>query len=207
MSGNTGGRGRGSIRQALVEVPAVGASARRRLRRCANAVLSSECVGWARAAGYSYSVEDEGAVLRCDTGPTRYFIRRRGPDRLELTVLSDGEAEQPVLFVSSVEVLERYLFGMFGDGIREDLGLSQLDLPWRREDLASGYALSDDMVRGYRTLSRTGVGPVAAVPDPTLSLLALVPLSHFLGYNLAALKQSFLSHDGAPLLRGSRYAP
>jgi hypothetical protein len=62
------------------------------------------------------------------------------------------------------------------------------------------------MVRGYRTLSRTGAGPVAAAPDPTLSLQALVPLSHFLGYDLAALKRSFLSHDGDPLLFGSRYS-
>jgi hypothetical protein len=31
------------------------------------------------------------------------------------------------------------------------------------------------MVRGYRTLIRTGRGPVAAAPDPALSLLALFP--------------------------------
>jgi hypothetical protein len=116
-----------------------------------------------------YSVEHEGAVLRCDAGPTRYFIRRRGADRLGLTVLSDGDAEQPVLFVSRVEVLEQYLFGMFGDDIREDLGLSQLDLPWRRKDLAPGYELSADMVRGYRTLSRT-VTPTANWSDAAVHI-------------------------------------
>ena len=168
-------------------------------------LLSPGCVGWARAAGYTYADEDDDVVLRSDAAPTCYFIRRRGSDRLELTTQSEGDAEQPALFVSGVEVLERYLLGMFGDDIREDLGLPELDLPWGAADLAKGYELSDNMVRGYRTLSRTGVGPVAAAPDPTLSLLALVPLSHFLGYDVADLKRSFLSLDGDPLLRGARY--
>jgi hypothetical protein len=86
---------------------------------------------------------------------------------------ADGDDEQPVLFVSDVGVLERYLIGMFGDDIREDLGLPELDFPWSADDLAQGYALSSDMVRGYRTLSRNGAGPVAPAPDPTLSLLTL----------------------------------
>lgn len=68
----------------------------------------------------------------------------------------------------------------------------------------TGFKLTD-MVRGYRTLTRTGRGPVAAAPDPTLSLLALVPLSHFLGWTIPDLKRSFLSAAGAPLLRQGRY--
>jgi hypothetical protein len=63
---------------------------------------------------------------------------------------------------------------MFADDIREDLDLPLLELGWRREDLADGYELGE-MVRGYRTLKRTTGGPVAAAPDPTLSLLALFP--------------------------------
>ena len=43
-------------------------------------------------------------------------------------------------------------------------------------------------------------------PDGTLSLLALVPLSHFLRWSLADLKRSFLSPEGKPLLRDGRYA-
>jgi hypothetical protein len=64
-----------------------------------------------------------------------------------------------------------------------------------------------DMVRNYRTLTRTGSGPVAAAPDPTMSLLTLVPLSHFLSWSIAELKRAFLAPDGAPLLRHGRYAP
>ena len=60
------------------------------------------------------------------------------------------------------------------------------------------------MVRGYRTLERAGGGPLAAAPDSTLSLIALVPLSHYLGWTIADLKRSFLSPTGAPLLRLGR---
>jgi hypothetical protein len=144
--------------------------------------------------------------LRSDVGaPTRYFIRRRGPDRLELTQADDGNDEQPLLFVEQIEVLERYLFALFADDIREDLELPFLDLPWDAHDLAEGFELTD-MVRGYRTLTRTGRGPVAAAPDPTLSLLALVPLSHFLGWSVRDLKRSFLSPHGHPLIAGQSYA-
>src|SRR4029077_10139066 len=83
---------------------------------------------------------------------------------------------------------------------RQDLDLPLLDLPWEPGDLAEGFELTD-MVRGYRTLERAGGGPLAAAPDSTLSLIALVPLSHYLGWTIADLKRSFLSPTGAPLLR------
>ena len=115
------------------------------------------------------------------------------------------DAEHPLLFVAEVEVLERYLVGLFADDIREDLDLPLLDLPWEPGDLAEGFELTD-MVRGYRTLERAGGGPLAAAPDSTLSLIALVPLSHYLGWTIADLQRSFLSPTGAPLLRLGRYA-
>lgn len=77
-------------------------------------LLSDDCVGWARTAGYVTTVADDGEIqLRSEVGaPTRYYIRRRGPDRLELTQADEGEDEYPLLFVAAVEVLERYLVGL-----------------------------------------------------------------------------------------------
>ncbi|WP_241479926.1 Imm61 family immunity protein [Mycolicibacterium neoaurum] len=170
--------------------------------------LTAECVGWARTAHYVTTVAEDGDVqLRSEAGaPTRYFIRRRGADRLELTQLDD-DAEHPLLFVADTEVLERHLIGLFADDIREDLDLPLLEMGWAVHDLARGYEVSE-MERGYRTLKRVGGAPVAAAPDPTLSLLALVPLSHYLQWSLADLKRSFLSPTGSPLLlRGGYAAP
>ena len=173
--------------------------------------LSTECHGWALTAGYSLSTTEKNSdlILRSETHPgTRYFIRQRGPTRLELTQPreeDDAGGERPLLFVADIEVLERYLLGLLADDIRDDLGLPFLALPWTTEAIAPGFELGD-MVRGYRTLSRIGQGPVAAAPDVVLSLVALVPLSHFLLWPVADLKSSFLSETGAPLLCGNRYA-
>ena len=108
--------------------------------------------------------------LICRAGaPSRYFIRRRGTDRLELTQADDGDAEHPLLFVAEVDVLERYLVGLFADDIRKDIGLPLLDIPWGTGDLADDFELSDMCVAiGPST---GGWGPIAAAPDPTLSLL------------------------------------
>lgn len=173
--------------------------------------LSTQILGWARTANYATAIADDGDVqLRSLVGaPTRYFIRRRGPDRLELTQTdlddASSDAERPLLFVADIAVLESYLVGHFADDIREDLDLPFLDLPYDIHQVAPGYALSD-VVRDYRTLTRGGAGPVAAAPDPALSLLTLVPLSHFLGWPIPELKRAFLNPAGAPLLRDGRYA-
>lgn len=118
--------------------------------------VSAECLGWARTAHYLAAVADDGGMqLRSEAGaPTRYFVRRRGADRLELTEAVDQDAERLVLFVAEVDVLERYLVGLFADDIREELDLPMLELGWRPEDLAEGYELSE-MVRGYRLRGRS----------------------------------------------------
>ncbi|WP_231963839.1 TNT antitoxin family protein [Mycobacterium adipatum] len=77
--------------------------------------LSADVTGWARTAHYVTLIADDGDIqLRSETGtPTGYYIRRRGSDRLELTQTDDGDTEQPLLFVADIEVLERYLIGLF----------------------------------------------------------------------------------------------
>ncbi len=163
-------------------------------------------VGWARSARYVTTTDVRGDIqLRSEAGvSTRYYVRRRGADRLELTQTDESDVEEPLLFVADIEVLERYLLGLFADDIRDDLELPFLELPYSPEDLAPGFELSG-MARGYRTLSRPGRGPVAAAPDPTLSLLALVPLSHLLGWSIVDLRQAFLNGVGSPLLLNGRY--
>lgn len=169
--------------------------------------LSAECVGWIRTANYRCEAADDSIMLSAQAGAaTRYYIRRRGIDRLELSKTDDvDDVPQVELFVADVGVLERHLYAIFGDVIREDLGLPFLDMPCSETDLASGYELSA-MIRGYRTLSCVSGGPVAAAPDPTLSLVSLVPLSHFLKCDVDTLRRGFLSEDGAPVMRSGRYA-
>ena len=169
--------------------------------------LSAACIGWARSAHYITEPVDDGDVqLRSEAGaPSRYFIRRRGTDRLVLTEVEDDGEEHPRLFVADIGVLEKHLVALFADDIRDDLELPFLEMAWSIDAVAVGYQLSD-VERGYRALTRIGGEPVAAAPDPTLSLLTLVPLSHYIQWSIADLKRSFLNPAGAPLLHRGRYA-
>lgn len=89
---------------------------------------------------------------------------------------------------------------ILGDDIREDLDLGYLEFPCTVDTVAPDYVLGP-LTRGYRTLSRADGSPVAAARDETLSLVKLVPLSHFMSHDLESLKRAFLNPSGAPLLR------
>lgn len=171
-------------------------------------ILSAETRAWAQTANYTMTEDEDGTVVfRSETDSfARYFIRRRGVDRLQLTQSDEDDRERPVLFVAQAEVLERYLLALFSDDLREDLDLPFLPLPWTVDHLAPGFTVSDT-VRGWRTLIRTGHGSIGAAPDATLSLVTLVPLSHLLLWPAAAVKASFLHETGAPLLHNGGYAP
>lgn len=169
--------------------------------------LSASCIGWARLAHFATEPMDDGDVhLRSEAGaPSRYFVRRRGADRLVLTEAEDDGDEHPRLFVADMGVLEKHLVALFADDVREDLDLPFLELGWSIDAVAAGYQVSE-IERGYRTLVRGGGEPVAAAPDPILSLLTLVPLSHYLQWSIADLRRSFLDPAGAPLLHRGRYS-
>lgn len=169
--------------------------------------LSAACTGWAATARYDVHLEDGATVLRPqDRERGTYRIRARGAGaRVELTETEpDSDIEEPILFAAEIAVLERYVFGILGDDIRDDLALDELRLPWTTKDVAPGYVLSG-MDRGWRTLSRRGSGPIAASRDETLSLVRLVPLSQFLTLTVDEVKRSFLHEAGRPLLVDGRY--
>ena len=168
--------------------------------------ISTGCLGWAHTAGYSHSIDEDAGVLtlRSEAG-TRYFIRHRAGGRVELSEAAADEDPRPTLFTATATILERFLYAVLGDEIREDVSLPYLHLPCSASDIAPGYRLAG-MDRGYRILNRIGHGPVAAAPDEHLSLVTLVPLSHLLGLTVAAAKRTYLSVDGAPLLVAGRYA-
>lgn len=172
--------------------------------------LSGECLGWVLTAGYSsYADETSGAtVIAAPPGRvgTRYSLYRDPAGRLRLLELHDDDGgEELAIYAGEMDVVERFLIGVLADEVRDDLGLPYLELPWAPDHTAPGFTVSEMSPRGYRTLSRADGSPIAAARDVTLSLVKLVPLSHFMRYDLSALKQSFLDENGAPLLAQGTY--
>ncbi|MCV7136594.1 hypothetical protein H7J06_26865 [Mycobacterium hodleri] len=144
----------------------------------------------------------EGLLRR--PGEDGYAVLARPDGRAELVQLADDGTSERVLYAADRVVLERYLFGLLGDDIRDDLDLPFLDLPAGEANTADGYHLGPFQA-GSRTLFR-GSEPVAAAPGELTSVAALVPLSHLLALSLADVRRSYLDEQGAPLLRSGRYA-
>lgn len=102
--------------------------------------VSAETRAWAQTANYTMTEAEDGTVVfRSETDSSaRYFIRRRGVDRLQLTQSDEDDGERPVLFAAQTEVLECYLLALFADDLREDLNLPFLSrfrgpsTSWRR---------------------------------------------------------------------------
>ncbi|RUP26284.1 MAG: hypothetical protein EKK51_30540 [Mycolicibacterium sp.] len=78
-------------------------------------IVSAETRAWAQTANYTMAEDEDGTVVfRSETDSSaRYFIRRRGVDRLQLSQSDEDDGERPVLFVAQAEVLERYLLALF----------------------------------------------------------------------------------------------
>ncbi|WP_057171038.1 Imm61 family immunity protein [Mycobacterium sp. Root265] len=166
--------------------------------------LSSDITAWAQRAGYHSTDDADALVLYSEGGENRYYVRERQDGWWELSFASRGEDERFMLRASSREVLEHHLVEVFGVTIRDEAALPFLRLPYKSSDLATGYHL-DEMSDGFRTLSRDGEGPVAMARDKTLSMLVLVPLSHYLQLTIVELEQAFLNEEGSPLLSEGQY--
>lgn len=163
--------------------------------------LTVECVRWAQLARYDW---DPAAGILRRPGEDGYAVVARPGGRAELLEVGDDGTRERVLYAASAEVLERFVMGLLGDDIRDDLDLPYLELPSAAADVARGYSLGP-LESGSRTLFR-GVEPVAAAPGLSTSVAALVPLSHFLGHTVDDLRRSYLSERGAPLLGAGGYA-
>lgn len=156
-------------------------------------------------ARYDVAIDDGDTVLRShDRDRGEYRICPSPGDRIAVVEVDADDQAQEVLFAADMAVVERFLIGLLGDDIRDDLELDYLQMPWGRGALAPGFTLSD-MVGGYRTLRGINGGPVAASRDETMSLVRLVPLSQFMMLSVADLRASFLDAEGAPLLDVGRY--
>lgn len=86
---------------------------------CSSAIgLSSESRGWAQAANYTWTNDEDGTVVLSSAvgGSTRYYIRARGSHRLELREsFTPHTSWRLKLFVSDAGVLERHLISLLGE--------------------------------------------------------------------------------------------
>ena len=163
--------------------------------------LSSDLTQWAALAGFSLTPDDgTGAAMFWSDpgGEIRYYVRRSTDDTFVLSSAERTLAEQFELSGTSVEIIERYLYGVFGADIRSLRDLPRLALPTKQDQVAEGYALGELDSEGYRSLSNSS-GLVAQARGRLSSTSNLTELSHLLSAAVTDIRASFEDPRGCPL--------
>lgn len=152
-------------------------------------------------AGYSLTPEDQSGAALFWTDPggeIRFYIRSSAKDAYIVSSAERGSAEQFELYGTSMTVVERYIFGIFGSSVRSKLMLPRIIIPTQREQLAPGFVLEEPDAEGFTCL-RDSNGLVAKAQGKVTSISTLTKLSHLLCHSLPEIQASYEDPEGRPL--------
>jgi len=161
--------------------------------------FSTELQNWIRLAGLDMiqgsQTADGRTVIWNKGGEIRYFVDF--VDGYYVITSSDRmDAEKFHLGAVTMAVLERYLYGHFGNSVRRFHGLQRMRKPLSRDELQQGYTIGK-VVFGARErdalIASSGTAVAIAADD------WLVELSHYLEVTIDTIKNSFLDPEGKPL--------
>lgn len=162
--------------------------------------ISKELKDWAELAGYSLTPADSSgaAVFWTDPGgEIRFYVRNDESHSFTLTTAERSLPEQFELLGTSMHVVERYLFGVFGTSVRARQRLSRLPFASREDDVAPGYSVEMSDPDGYWSL--LNAEGLVAKARGRVGMAALVKLSHLLSASARDVMAAFLDPEGQPL--------
>jgi hypothetical protein len=161
--------------------------------------LTADLQAWVRLAGLDMiqgSQTDDGRTVIWNTGgEVRYFIDV--VDGWYVITTSDRLGPETYEFAAeSMPIIEKYLYGVFGDSVRQDENLPYIRSPFHPEELRPGYSIGKQAFAGReRHTLIDDAGKVIAIT----AVDRLVELSHFLDVTVDVIKNSYLAPDGKPL--------
>lgn len=168
--------------------------------------ISAALQGWAQLAGYTLTpgrVTDDGrAIFYNEGGEVRYFIESRSDTWFVVTESDRMGQEYLVLAARSLDVVEKYFFGVFGSTVRSRRGLPEVRLPSSADDVGDGFTLDDLEFDGRRCRGLIDpAGRVVAVSsgDTLSGTWELAPLWLYLTAADDEIMQSFQDPAGRPL--------
>jgi hypothetical protein len=163
--------------------------------------ISDDLTRWAAMAGYSLTPEDRsGAALFWSNpgGETRFYIRSPAKGVYIVSSAQRASAEQFELYGTSMKVIERFLFGIFGADVRALRMLARLVTSTKDGQLAPGFSLDEPDAEGFACL-RDLNGLAAKAQGRVNSISTLTKLSHLLCSTLPEIRASFEDPEGRPL--------
>jgi hypothetical protein len=161
--------------------------------------LTTDLETWIRFAGLDMiqgsQAEDSRTVIWNTGGEVRYFIDVVGGWYVITT--SDRLGPETYEFAAeSMSIIEKYLYGVFGDSVRQGEKLPHIRSPFNRDELKAGYSIGKQEFAGrerHILIDPTGNGVAITAVD------RLVGLSHLLDVSVDVIKGSYLAPDGKPL--------
>ncbi|MBY0387386.1 MAG: TNT antitoxin family protein [Mycobacterium pseudokansasii] len=161
--------------------------------------LSLDLYNWIRSAGLDMTqgsqTDDGRTVIWNKGGEVRYFVSYA--DGYSTMTSSNRMApERFHLSSSTMPILEKYLYGRFGNSIRKQNGLGWVRKPCAIDELQQAYTIGKVTFYGReRDALIDESGTVLAIGE----IDRLVELSHYLGAPVSAIKDSFFNPQGKPL--------
>jgi hypothetical protein len=106
--------------------------------------ISTELENWAGLAEFSltrHAEDGQADIFWNRGGEVRYFIREKLDGWIEVTCSDRMGPEYFIFYGASAAVVERFLFGWFGDTHRSLRKLPVLATPMSADELISGYRI------------------------------------------------------------------
>jgi|KBSSwiStaDraftv2_1062776.scaffolds.fasta_scaffold82529_3 hypothetical protein len=168
-------------------------------------LVTQELKDWAELAGYSLTVGSEGGrtdIFWNRGGEIRLFIRGAANGWINVTCSDRLQPEYFYFAGRTIEVVEKFFFGWFGNTMRSNRGMPLLDTPISPEQLATGYQMAPRQIDGVdryvlidperAAVAVAGGGQISAASD-------LVPLSIYLQVPTTEIMRSFTNETGESL--------
>lgn len=165
--------------------------------------ISSRLQEWSARAGYTLTLQGDGrAEFWSRGGEVRYFIGARDDGWFVVTSSDRLGPEYLTLATTSVEAMERYFFGMFGEYIRSGQRLSRVRMPRTREEISPGYVIDTrvfDRVERLALIDVDGSAVAITSSGKVSGTRELVELSLYLTATVDDIVASSLDPEGKPL--------
>ncbi|WP_231972002.1 MULTISPECIES: TNT antitoxin family protein [unclassified Mycobacterium] len=161
--------------------------------------ISSGVREWIRLAGMEVmqgSETDDGRTLIWNKGGERRYFISAVNGYFVITSSDRMGRESFHLAALTIELIEKYLYGHFGNAVRKHRGLPHVQKPFMRDELVQKYTLGKTafLDRERDALIGPGGATIAISADDRL-----VELSHYVDVPVEGIEKSFLNPDGGPL--------
>jgi hypothetical protein len=168
--------------------------------------ISRRLEEWATLADYTLtpgSTTDDGRPMFWSPGgEVRYFVGVNDDNWLVITDSDRLGPEHYKFAASSLDTVEKYFYGNFGELIRSKQNLPSIHIPIAKEEISAGFEIDYrpfEQVDRLALIDSEGTSVAFSTTDRFFGTMELVALSRYLTATVDDITAAFLNPDGSPL--------